>query len=192
MTTPDFSGVQLEAATSQLSVITQLVEAYRLALATVEAAETQLSEAQAKANKLQLYDIPDAMKAAGLTELKLEDRSTLVVKEELNVNVSEVNRRAAFAWLRRHQLGSIIKSQIIVDARGAGDAAKLTAELQKVATKYELELEAKETIHAATLKSTVKELLEKGTVLPPCFSVHQFNKAGLKEPKTTTPRKAKK
>ncbi len=183
MTTPDFSQVQLEAAESELTVIAQLVERLREQQRIVEAAQAQLDEAQAALTKLQLYDIPEAMTAAGLTELKLADKSVLTVKEDLNVSISQDNQRPAYSWLRQHQLGSIIRSQFIVDARGAEDGDALHKELEELTQAHELPLEAKETIHAATLKATVKELLEKGTVLPPCFTVHQFKKAGIKEPK---------
>jgi hypothetical protein len=48
---------------------------------------------------------------------------------------------------------------------------------------HEVIPESLESVHAATLKSLVKELLEKGTTLPPSISVFEFKKAELKEPK---------
>lgn len=127
------------------------------------------------------------MTAAGLTELKLEDGSTLAVKEDVNVSVSQDNQRAAYRWLRDHELGSIIKNVASIDLRAAGD--EFVQALNDLAGSAGVDIETKETIHAATLKATVKELLEKGTVLPPCFSVHEFKKASVKEPELKGKRK---
>ena len=48
---------------------------------------------------------------------------------------------------------------------------------------FGLEPEVQESIHAATLKSLVGEMLANGVAVPASISVHQFKKATVKEPK---------
>lgn len=179
----DWSTIQVPANGQRLADISQLADMLRRANGELLQAQMALKEAEAKVNELVLEVIPDALKQAGTTEVKLEDGTKVFVKPDLNVSISEANRPAAHAWFRANGLASIIKSQFVIDVRALEDE-ELRAALRKLTPIVErmgAEMESKEAVHATTLKSNVKELVENGIALPPCFSVYQFNKAGLKE-----------
>jgi len=125
--------------------------------------------------------LPEAMELAGVADYTLSDGTKLIVRDDVKASITIENRPFAHKWLRDNGHGGIIKESYVVDVR------TLTEE-QRQALYYQIQTfdvtpEDVESIHAATLKALVKELLEKGATLPPSFSVFQFKKAELKEPK---------
>ena len=177
----DFSGVVTEAPTSLLDNIAALVDNMREQKRTVEHLTAELEAASGVLNRMSMVDIPEAMELVGLTEVKLTGGAVLKVKDDLNAYINETNRAAGFAWLREKGLGSIIKEDLVIDMRVVNEESKQL--LLKMLGYEEIETTVKESIHAATLKSAVKDMLAKGLTLPPSISVHQFKKAELKEPK---------
>jgi hypothetical protein len=123
--------------------------------------------------------IPEAMDVLGLAELKLSDGSKLVVKDDLKVSIPQAGEGVAFDWLREHGAGGVIKQEITVDRRAVdgSEAEELLGTLDAL----DIEHRTKESIHPSTLKSVVKEMLEKGLTPPPSISVYQFKKATVKE-----------
>lgn len=181
---PDFSS---EAATpvpdgNVLDHVGNLVARVRQLARDHALAEQNLQAIAADIERLLLITIPDAMDAAGLTDLTLKDGSTLAVKPDIKAGINKANEAAAFAFLREKGHGAVISSQLVVDMRSLEDPAE-AAEVIAVLDAHELTHETKESIHWATLKSLVKDMLEKGEPLPASFSVHQFKKAVVKEPK---------
>ena len=53
--------------------------------------------------------IPTMLSEMGLSSLKLADGSAVDVKPYYAANISEINRDAAYGWLRSNGLGDIIK-----------------------------------------------------------------------------------
>lgn len=181
MTTPDFSGVTTDKPTSVLDNIGELVATLRLQSADIAKRTKELEDATAVYNRLVQVDIPAAMEEAQLTELKLVDKAVLKIKDDVNVAVNQANKPAAFAWLRENQLGSIIKSDMIIDTRALDEHQ--SKRLDELCVALGIETTFNESVHAQTLKSTVKDMLANGVTLPPSISVHQYKKAELKEPK---------
>lgn len=196
---PDFSAFAPTQETAPVNVLKVLAALAKRLLAAEEAMATAtqaLADRTAEYNKLALSDIPTTMEQAGLTEFTLEDGSKLAVKPDLKVSVTEENRGPAYAWLRKNGHGEVIKTDIKIDTR-----AMTPKKLQALVTQLEkknLEPVLVESVHYQTLKSLVKELLEKGAAdpkapkLPPEIGVFEFKKAALKVPTTPTPRKGKK
>lgn len=189
MTAPDFSG-EVNAAPipgNVLDHVGNLVSRIRELNRDALLATQNLEAITADINRLTLIAIPEAMEAAGLTELKLKDGAVLKVNDDLKVNINAANQMAAYAWLRENQLGSIIKQQLHVDLRSLESADDpVLKELYEILEAHELTHETGESVHASTLKSVVKELLERGVTPPAAINVHQFKKAVLKEPKERT------
>lgn len=183
MTTPapDFSGVTTSTSASVLDDIAALVTVLREQKATVDQLTTALEQATSVHNRLVQVDIPAAMEAAGLTELKIKDGATLKVKDDVNVYVTVENRPAAYEWLRANGLGTIIKTDLVVDLRALTEEQR--SSLLNTCHNDETEYNTTESVHAATLKSSVKDMLAKGFTMPPSISVHQYKKAELKEPR---------
>lgn len=181
---PDFSGVATEPKQDHLQMLRTMADTLR---DKMRAAQDAALKAEAAANDLmrfQMETIPQAMELAGVTSFKLEDGSELLVKDDLKCSIpkEDLHRRVAcFQWLRDNGHGMIIKEFYAIDVRALEDTDR--AKLRQLAAQLEVDIDVKEDVHPSTLKSLIKELLEKGTVPPPAFSVHQFKKADLKAPK---------
>jgi hypothetical protein len=181
---PDFSGETTEAQATGgvLDNLAFLVERIRELTRAAVLAQQNLDAIMADINRLTLITIPEAMDAVGLKETTLLDGSKLSVKDDLNVSVTQANQAAAYAWLRELGHGAVIKQSMTVDLRTL-ESPELLAPILEELDELELQHSTAESIHHSTLKSLVKELLESGVNPPPSFSIHQFKKAVVKEPK---------
>lgn len=188
---PDFSGVANTAPREDhLQMLVEMVATLRELEAEVAAAEVALAAKTKRLNDFQLVALPEAMELAGVGEYVLAGPQAqalglagvkLVVKDDLKASISEANRALAHKWLREHGHGGVVKAGWKIDLRAVDES---TIDLLKGAMRvHDIVPEDVESVHPATLKSLVKELLEKGTTLPPSISVFQFKKAELKEPK---------
>jgi hypothetical protein len=170
---------QETAAPNILANVVALVADLREQERLIAQAEANLKLLQDRYNTLVLDLIPEAMAQLRLSEVRLDDGATLTVNDGINVYINKENTEAAYAWLRQNKLGSIIKSSLEVDLRAVEDADKVFAKLADIG----VEFTTRENVHAATLKATVRAMLERGVTPPAAISVHQFKKAGIKEPK---------
>lgn len=178
---PDFSGVVVERPASILADIALLVQTLRAQREEIARRTTELEDAVKVYDRLILTDIPDAMEQAQLSDMTLQDGAKLKIKDDLNTSIAVANRTEGYQWLRDNGLGAIIKSEFTVDLR-ATDKKHVRA-LLALCERREIESVTTESIHAATFKASVKDMLAKGVKLPSTISVHQFKKAELKEPK---------
>lgn len=178
---PDFSGEVARSTVNPLALLEPMRDKLRHLIQ--EAEETAQVAAQAADDLMayQIVELPEAMQLAGVTELKFSDGAVLKVKPDVKASITEANRPDAHEWLRDHNHGAVIKTFFEVDLRALDDETREA--LSEHITGLGVEPITKESIHNATLKSLVKELLEKGTTLPASISVHEFKKAELKEPK---------
>lgn len=175
----DFSQLAAPAPATLVQTIGALVADLRKVELDMLEKELAFEQSKTEFNRLRLIVIPDAM--VGLESLTLADGSIVNIKPDLNASISEDNRPEAFAWLRATGNGDVIKAFESVDIRGLTE--KQLKAYHALLEKQGIVAEAKEAVHASTLKSLIKELLEKGTKLPPCFSVHQFKRAEVKAKK---------
>lgn len=137
----------------------------------VKDADTALKLAQDRLARVAEVDLPDALAACGLAEVKLEDGARVTVAPEYYANISAERRASAFAWLRDQGHGDLIKNQITVSlGRGEDETAhKVKQQLDAVGVTY-AELE---NVHPQTLKAFVREQIETGAGLPQeTFGVH--------------------
>jgi len=82
----------------------------------------------------------------------------------MRANISEVNRPSAFAWLRKHNHGAIIKNNVTVPFRG--DQNDLEIQLVDFLKELEVEFDKKMSVHTGTLQAWVKEQLEQDNEVP--------------------------
>jgi len=177
----DFSDINVAPAPHLLDNVAALVARIRELTRLQAEYQSLVDQCTTDLNKLTMFDVPDAMAAAGLTEMRLTDGSLLKVKDDLKVTVNQANAAEAYAWLRDNGHGEVIKSDLMVDLRAVDEAhqRRLIASLQK----WDIEFGVKESVHAATLKSLVRGMLEEGVTPPTAISIYQFKKAEVKEPK---------
>lgn len=165
---------------SELKRIVDLATLMVRQQARVEQLKGELETAQRDLARIETEDLPELMSEVGLTSVTLEDGSVVEVKQDVTCGISEDRRDAAHSWLIEHGFGGLIKTEVVVAfGRGEKDAAdEFSAEVVQLTGQHPV---VKETVHAATLKSFVKEQLEAGVAIPfDTFAIHPFNKAALK------------
>jgi hypothetical protein len=176
----DFSGVDQGGPTEDhLQMLASMARNLREKLEAVADAQATLDQLTADLNRYQLGVLPEAMELAGVANYTLSDGTQLIVKPDLKASITIDNRQFAHEWLRNHGHGGVIKEAFMVDLRPLTEEQR--GWLRKEIMAFDVIPESIESIHASTLKSLVKELLEGGTALPPSINVFQFKKAELKE-----------
>lgn len=159
------------------------------ALLAAATKEFEFYEAKTKAQKtiitrLSQEDIPQLMKEIGLTEIKLDTGESITVRSEISTSITEEKAPQCFAWLIEHGFGGLIKTAVLAEFSKdeLAVAEKLAEQLTK---KFGERVAFKQLVHPATLKSFVKERLEKGEKFPlSMFGVHQYDVAKMIQPKT--------
>lgn len=171
--------------------VAALVELMVEQAAAVAKAEDELARLKANFQRTEQEDLPELMREVGLTELKLEDGTEVVVSEEVSCAITEERRDAAHAWLRAHDFGGLIKTALSVDF-AADEGEEAAAAAVSIAEELGREVSVAEKVHPSTLKSFVKEQLAAGVAIPfDLFGIHPFNKAKVKPPRVAKPKKAK-
>lgn len=167
----------------------------------IEKLQARIAELEAKRDKIIKDQLPEMITGAGVATIELLDGTKVEVEDDLRASISTGkrgtpdNRPHAFAWLRKHGFGSLIKMDVVATF-GMGkekEAAKLAESLMK--KKYEVSVE--ESVHPSTLKSFVKEQLalaakpvKKGQKKPPELP-QSITYVSLPLAKITPPSKAK-
>ncbi len=155
------------------------------------AGQELLKQVANKIDRMSSTDIPEAMKAVGLTLFKTTDGKVVEVKENDYGSYTKENEPAVFSFLRKNGHGDIIKSALdVVIGKGK---EHLVAKLQKVLGQKAYEgcvVEFKETIHASTFKAFVREQLEEGKPLPKQIAIFHKSETVIKEPKNGNSKKA--
>lgn len=118
-------------------------------------------------NDLEANQLPEAMKAAGVTEFKTLDGSKVTIKKIVQGSIPKEDlekRAAAFAWLRKNGHEGLIKREISVAlAKGEDELGE-----QVIAALHQLgvEVTAEDSVHPMTLGAWAREMLEEGTPVP--------------------------
>jgi len=150
--------------------------------------ENQLKTAKEAVSKTEREDLPLLMKEVGLKEFKLDNGALVELLTDVKCGITEARKPAAHKWLVDNGFSGLIKTEVVVPFdRGTHDEAIEMAE-ELIAEGHECNI--KESVHAQTLKSFVKEQLEAGAALPmDLFGVFSYEVVEVTMPK---PKKAKK
>lgn len=160
----------------QLQDLTKLTKKYLERKAKMEELEAQLKEAKAEFAKVELEELPNAMEAAGVDEIKTDEGIKVVVKDDLTMSIAKKNKAAAFAWLRNNKLGELIKNTITV-ALPKGTDAKAD-ELETTIQEAGFTPERSENAHTTSVKAALKKRIEAGEDVPfDVFGIHKVKKA---------------
>lgn len=180
-----FEGNNKEVAEAEpmtLKRFMSLAEKARVLEQEIIDAGDLLSDKQDNLNKILRDLIPSAMKELGLQEFTLTDGSKIKVEEILHASLSEERKPIAFAWLEERNFDGIIKTNVN-SSFGKGETEK-AKEALKALTEAGFKASLERSIHAATLKSFVKERIEAGESIPfDVFGVHTFDQAKITRPK---------
>jgi len=126
--------------------------------------ELELKDAKREHRKVAEDLLPAALQEYGVTELKMEDGSEISVAPYYSASIAKDRQDEAFQWLIEAGHGSLIKNHVTAAfGRGEDNSAKdLLAELEQRG----MQTQTKTWVEPMTLKSFVKEQVEKGENLP--------------------------
>ena len=75
------------------------------------------SAVKAKKEELRLtseQELPDAMQAAGLTQIKLSTGENITISEFYNAHISKANQQIAYSWLLDNGHQDLIKNEVLL------------------------------------------------------------------------------
>jgi hypothetical protein len=160
--------------------VSKLISKMREAQKTVAKLERTLELAKDELKRIAQGHLPEAMKAAGLSEFTTDDGVKIKLKEDLYASISEANKAACFAWLEENNLADVIKRDVSISfGRGEEESSRELVELldKEGFGRYAV----KESVHAGTLKALLREQLAGGVDVPlELFGVFQYKEAVLK------------
>jgi len=169
----------MELTNSELLEITKLAQDQLDWEIRINQLETDLEHAKEAMRQIQEKLLPDTMFALGMTEFKMLSGAKITIKDDVYASIRKDFHGDAINWLDNNGLGGIVKDEIKVNF-GRGELEE-TKKLMEFCEKSGFMAEEKLSVHAQTLKATVKEQLAKGVEFPSeYFSVAPFQKAIIK------------
>ena len=150
--------------------------------ADIKETENKLKEKKKELERLSGEVIPTMLSEMGLSELRLQDGSSIKVSTSYRAHISVANKEAAFNWLRKNGLGDIIKNEISVSfGRNEDNKAADYAELAKG---QGFQPTQKMKVEPMTLKALVRERIEANKEMPTeIFGIFSENKTTIKRNK---------
>lgn len=132
-------------------------------LADVQALASKLSQ---EIHQLNTKEIPDALAAAGVSEIKMPDGTRVSVEDALygSLPKEEAERNEAIRWLTSVGAADIVKAEISL-AFAKGQAKELE-KVRKALIKLNVVFDVKEGVHASTLQAFARERLKNGEAVP--------------------------
>lgn len=173
------TSFEVEATADQLKTVEELAcEQIRLEC-EVDTAERALKELKQQLTKIEQGLLPDALYAAGLSEIRTVNGDKVTIKEDLSISVPKDKKETIVAWLESEGHDGIVSGRIYVDLpknshneRQAAIQALVDAGLEPVEDI---------TFNSATLKSILKDHLRKGDHLELSdFGAFAWKKAVIK------------
>ena len=125
-------------------------------------------------------ELPEAMQAAGLSELVLSTGEKITISEFYNAHISKVNQETAYNWLVSNGHAGLIKNE--VSLKFARDQERIAEETILALKARGLSPEVRQSVHPSTLKAVVKEQLTSGKDIPSePFGIYIGSKAIIKK-----------
>ena len=172
-TQTDYAAFQEAPTEDAFRTLTQLADRQVQAELALSAAETEVVRRKEALRQICEVELPTHMRdVLGLTTVTLRDGRVIAVEENIQANITEANKTAAFAWLEGNKHGNLIKNTIgAAFVKGEDEKAKKAI---KALEDLQIEVEVKRAVHASTLKAFVKQQLRDGMSIPEeLFGVHK-------------------
>ena len=169
-----------EVTDGELSIVSTLANK-QLKLATdVAALEASL---KAKKEELRLtseQELPDAMQAAGLTQIKLNSGENISINEFYNAHISKANQEKAYEWLTANGHEGLIKNEVLL--KFGREESLVVDETVSALQARGLSPQVRQSVHPSTLKAFVKEQFTSGNDIPTePFGIYIGTKATIKK-----------
>jgi len=129
--------------------------------------EEQLKGYKEHLRKLSGETIPEKMAELGMTSTEMYDGSKVEVVSDIKVSIPKVDLKrqaACYKWLEDNGLGDIIKNSVGISF-GKGES-NMATHLQETIKEMGLIPEVKASVHAGTLKATIKKWHQEGKSVP--------------------------
>ena len=169
-----------EVTDGELSIVSTLANK-QLKLAT-NVAELE-AELKAKKEELRLtseQELPDAMQAAGLTQITLSTGEKISVNEFYNAHISKANQEKAYEWLVSNGHEGLIKNEVLM--KFGRDESEVVEQTVSALQSRGLSPEVRQSVHPSTLKAFVKEQFTSGNDIPTePFGIYIGTKAIIKK-----------
>jgi|TARA_R100001163_G_scaffold2433_1_gene3726 hypothetical protein len=169
-----------EVTDGELSIVSNLANK-QLKLAT-EVAELEAS-LKAKKEELRLtseQELPDAMQAAGLTQIRLSSGENITINEFYNAHISKANQEKAYEWLVSNGHEGLIKNEVLM--KFGRDESEIVEQTVSALQSRGLSPEVRQSVHPSTLKAFVKEQFTSGNDIPTePFGIYIGTKATIKK-----------
>lgn len=151
-------------ADEALRTVAKLAESLITGQDFVAKLEVKLSEAKARVLEIETRELPDAMRACGMTSFSLTTGQTIKVEPMVRGSIRKANLEEALLWLRNHGHGGLIKREISV-ALSKGNE-QLGKEIVAQLNALGVEVDVADTVNPQTLGKWAREMLEDGQPFP--------------------------
>jgi len=169
-----------DVSDGELSLVSALANQQLELAKELEKLETAV---KAKKEELRLtseQELPDAMQAAGLTQIKLSTGENITISEFYNAHISKANQEIAYKWLLDNGHQDLIKNEVLLKF-GREETAVVDETVAALKARG-LAPEIRQSIHPSTLKAFVKEQLTTGNDIPTePFGIYIGTKAIIKK-----------
>ena len=169
-----------DVSDGELSIVSALANK-QLQLVT-EVAELE-ADLKAKKEELRLtseQELPDAMQAAGLTQIKLNSGENISINEFYNAHISKANQEKAYEWLVSNGHEGLIKNEVLM--KFGRDESEIVEQTVSALQSRGLSPEVRQSVHPSTLKAFVKEQFTSGNDIPTePFGIYIGTKATIKK-----------
>lgn len=135
----------------------KVIKDYKISIGTISEC---LKNRNKELFRVRQQQIPEIMKEFGLDGVKALDGTSIQIVGD--ISITKKDEQKIFKYLRDHEAGDLIKNQVIVTVDNEEERKEVIESLDKTSCCYE----AKEGIHAGTLKKYIKSLKEKGKQIP--------------------------
>ena len=181
----DFESVSEELSTvdeTGLSQVSKLAQMQLRLQQKVELLESELKIAKKDVRDIAEDQLPAAMSEHNITELKLEDGSSITVKTFYSASIPKDKSNEAFQWLVDNNFGDLIKNQVSTSfVRGQEEQAE---QLADELAKRQMSVNTKKWVEPMTLKAFARDQTEQGKSLPAdLFGLFIGEKATIIKPK---------
>tara|TARA_R100001509_G_scaffold62271_1_gene34382 strand:+ start:1341 stop:1916 length:576 start_codon:yes stop_codon:yes gene_type:complete len=178
--TTDAQKWDSDVSDGELSIVSALANK-QLQLAT-EVAEIE-ANLKAKKEELRLtseQELPDAMQAAGLTQIKLSTGENISITEFYNAHISKANQEKAYEWLTANGHEGLIKNEVLL--KFGREESLVVDETVSALQARGLSPQVRQSVHPSTLKAFVKEQFTSGNDIPTePFGIYIGTKATIKK-----------
>ena len=142
-------------------------------------------EANLKAKKEELrltseQELPDAMQAAGLTQITLSTGEKISINEFYTAHISKANQEKAYEWLVSNGHEGLIKNEVLL--KFGREETEVVNQTVSALQSRGLSPEVRQSIHPSTLRAFIKEQFTSGNDIPTePFGIYIGTKAIIKK-----------